>query len=89
MTIICIILLIVIAVIFWKKQSKQDTSAWEKLFEVISLRVTDYFCKGTPTKVVMYFLRGVFGLYEVSAFTYPTVRAGIECSKKLDFGLCF
>ena len=89
MTIICIILLVVIAVIFWKKQSKQDTSAWEKLFEVISLKVTDYFCKGTPTKVVMFFLRGVFGLYEVSAFTYPTVRAGIECSKETGFWTLF
>lgn len=89
MTIICIILLVIVAVIFWKKQSKQDSSAWEKLFEVISLKVTDYFCKGTPTKVVMLFLRGVFGLYEVSAFTYPTVRAGIECSKETGFWTLF
>lgn len=89
MTIICIILLVIVAVIFWKKQSKQDTSAWEKMFEVISLKVTDYFCKGTPTKVVMLFLRGVFGLYEVSAFTYPTVRAGIECSKETGFWTLF
>lgn len=89
MTIICIILLVIVAVIFWKKQSKQDTSAWEKLFEVISLKITDYFCKGTPTKVVMLFLRIVFGLYEVSAFTYPTVRAGIECSKETGFWTLF
>ena len=50
------------------------------MFRVISLKVTDYFCKGTPTKVVMLFLRIVAGMYSAAAIAYPFIRAGVNIS---------
>ena len=80
MTIIIVILLIVSVFILRMKHRNNDVSFWEDLFRIISLKVTDYFCKGTPTKVVMLFLRIVAVMYGSTAIAYPLIRAGINIS---------
>lgn len=85
MTLIFVLLIIIAVIILRLKHRNQDVSFWEDLFRVISLKVTDYFCKGTPTKVVMLFLRVVAGMYGVTAIGYPFVRAGINMSKEKEY----
>ena len=85
MIIIVVILLIISVFILRMKHRKQSVSFWEDLFRVISLKVTDYFCKGTPTRVVMLFLRVVAGMYSATAIACPLIRAGVNMSGEKDY----
>ena len=85
MTIIIVILLIISVFILRMKHRNKDVSFWEDLFRIISLKVTDYFCKGTPTKVVMLFLRIVAVMYGSAAIAYPLIRAGINISGEKNY----
>ena len=89
MTIIIVILLIISVFILRMKHRNQDVSFWEDLFRIIALKVTDYFCKGTPTKVVMLFLRIVAGMYSATAIAYPLIRAGVNMSGEKNFWDCY
>ena len=84
MVIIAILLIISVFILRIKHRNK-DVSFWEDLFRVISLKVTDYFCKGTPTKVVMLFLRIVSGMYSATAIAYPFIRAGVNMSGEKNY----
>ena len=44
--------------LFNKSRRDEDTPFWKGLVEAISMKVVDYYCKGTPTKIVAMFLRG-------------------------------
>ena len=51
----------------------------------ISLKVVDYYCKGTPTKNVAIFLRGIFSMYSIVALGYPTIKAFRQASDTKSF----
>lgn len=86
MTIIWLIILFIIVVILRYRHRNRDVSFWQDLLRVVTLKVTDYFCKGTPTKVVMLYLRTSCILYGGASLTYPIIRAGLEYDKQNSFG---
>lgn len=91
MTIILIILIIASFFLFLAKM-KEDTksqSFWQNLLSVIFIKVTDYFCKGTPTKVMMAFLRLATAMYSIMAIGYPLARAGFMCDQKKGYWAAF
>lgn len=61
--------------LFCKARRDDDAPFWKKLVRAISLKVVDYYCVGTPTKIVSIFLRGLFSMYSITAFSYPTIKA--------------
>ena len=61
--------------LYQNRKTEGNAGFWRNLYATISLKVVDYFCKGTPTKVVMAFLRGAFGIYTAASVGYPTVKA--------------
>lgn len=61
--------------LFCKARRDDDAPFWKKLVRAISLKVVDYYCVGTPTKIVSIFLRGLFSMYSIAAFSYPTIKA--------------
>lgn len=64
-----------LASFFALRSKSEDKENWGKrLFEVISLKVTDYYFKGSPAKVTMLFLRFLFGIFETYAIGTPLVR---------------
>ncbi len=66
---------LLIASFFALSSKSKDKENWGKrLFEVISLKVTDYYFKGSPAKVTMFFLRILFGIFETYAIGTPLVR---------------
>lgn len=89
MTIIWLIILFIIVVILRYRHRNRDVSFWQDLLRVVTLKVTDYFCKGTPTKVVMLYLRTSCILYGGASLTYPIIRAGLEYDKQNSFGKLF
>lgn len=89
MTIIWIVILFIIILILRHRHRNKDVSFWQDLFRVITLKVTDYFCKGTPTKIVMLYLKTSCILYGGVSLTYPIIRAGIEYDKHNSFGKLF
>ena len=76
MSVLIVTLLLLTSFCLYQNRKTQGNDGfWRNLYATISLKVVDYFCKGTPTKVVMAFLRGAFGIYTVVSVGYPTVKA--------------
>ena len=77
MIFIVVFLLLLSSVLYLFNKAKRDDDApfWRKLVRAISLKVMDYYCAGTPTKIVSIFLRGLFSMYSIAAFSYPTIKA--------------
>lgn len=73
--IIVTILLLVSFFLYRSKKKGSNESFWRSLFSTITLKVVDFFCQGTPTKVVMLFLRGAFGIYTAVSIGYPSIKA--------------
>lgn len=86
MTILYIILLIIAIIIL---VVKDKDSFFKNLFEVVTLKITDYYCKGSKTKVVMAYMRVVGLFYEGSAIGYPVIRAGVNCNQDNGFWSLF
>lgn len=86
MTIIYIILLIIAIIILIVKDKD---SFFKNLFKVVTLKITDYYCKGTKTKVVMTYMKVVGLLYEGSAIGYPIIKAGVNCNQEKGFWSLF
>lgn len=89
MVFIAFIISLISFFILRSKQDKQELSFWKDLFSALTLKVTNFYCKGTPTKVVMMFLRVILILYEGTAFTCPIIRASIGCSETNGFWKLF
>lgn len=89
MTIIYFIILFIIFSILRFRHRNQDVSFWQDLLRVVTLKVTDYFCKGTPTKVVMLYLKTSCILYGGASLAYPIIRAVLEYDKQNGFGKLF
>lgn len=76
MSVLIVTILLLTSFFLYQNKKKEETEGfWRNLFAIISLKVVDYYCKGTPTKVVMAFLRGAFGIYTAASLGYPTVKA--------------
>lgn len=76
MSVLIVTLLLLTSFCLYQNRKTQGNDGfWRNLYATISLKVVDYFCKGTPTKVVMAFLRGAFGIYTAVSVGYPTVKA--------------
>jgi len=71
--------------LFNKSRRDEDTPFWKGLVEAISMKVVDYYCKGTPTKIVAMFLRGIFSIYSMVALGYPTIKAFYKGSDAKSF----
>lgn len=82
---VVIILLLTSFFLCQNRKTEINGGFWRNLFATISLKVVDYFSKGTPTKVVMTFLRGAFGMYTVVSLGYPTVKALYTSDGTKDF----
>lgn len=68
-------ILLLLASFFALSSKSEANESWGKrLFEVISLKVTDYYFKGSPAKVTMLFLRILFGIFETYAIGTPLIR---------------
>ena len=89
MTIIWIVILFIIILILRYRHHNKDVSFWQDLFRVVTLKVIDFFCKGTPTKVIMLYLKTSCFLYGGISLAYPIIRAGLEYDKQNDFGKLF
>lgn len=89
MTFIWIVILFIIILILRYRHRNKDVSFWQDLLRTITLKVTDYFCKGTPTKVVMLYLKTSCFLYGGISLAYPIIRAGLEYDKQNNFGKLF
>lgn len=55
---------------------------WRDLFSAISMRIVNFYFKGTPTKVVLTFLKLELVLFEAVAFGMPICRALFTKSDK-------
>lgn len=91
MTIVFFILLL-ISFFLYRSLMKEDYKSqgfWQNLLATIFIKVTDYFCKGTPTKVVMAFLRLASTIYGVMAIGYPLARAGFLCDQQKGYWAVF
>lgn len=75
MSFLIVIILLLTSFFLYRSKKDKNEGFWNSLFASISLKVVDYFCKGTPTKVVMLFLRGAFGIYAAVTIGYPTIKA--------------
>lgn len=75
MSYIIIAILLLTSFFLYRSKKKEDEGFWKDLYASISLKVVDYYCKGTPTKVVMLFLRGAFGVFSAVTVGYPTIKA--------------
>ena len=89
MTFIGFIILFIIVLILRYRHRNKDVSFWQDLLRAVTLKVTDYFCKGTPTKVVMLYLKTSCFLYGGISLAYPIIRAGLEYDKQNNFGKLF
>lgn len=89
MTILYFTLLIVALLILHFKGKSNDDSFWRNLFKVVTLKITDYYCKDTPTKAVMAFMKFVGILYEGSALSYPIIRAVVNQNAEMGFWSLF
>lgn len=85
MTILYFILLIIALLIIQFKGKGHDDSFWRNLFKVVTLKITDYYCKDTPTKVIMGFMKIVGVIYEGSALSYPIIRAVVNQNAEMGF----
>ena len=89
MIIILLIVILLVFLILRFRHHNSETTFFQDLFKVVTLKVLDYFCKGTPTKVVMLYLKSSCFLYGGMSLTYPIIRAGIECNTNNSFGKLF
>lgn len=89
MIIIAFIISLISFFILRNKRDEQELSFWKDLFSAVTLKVTNFYCKGTPTKVVMMFLRVIVILYEGTACVCPIVRAWVGCSDTNGFWSLF
>lgn len=89
MTFIGFIILFIIVLILRYRHRNKNVSFWQDLLRAVTLKVTDYFCKGTPTKVVMLYLKTSCFLYGGISLAYPIIRAGLEYDKQNNFGKLF
>lgn len=89
MIVVLLILIGIVLSILRFRHRSNDISFWQDLVKVVTLKVVDYFCKGTPTKIVMLFLKSSCCLYGGMSLTYPVIRAGIECDENNSFGKLF
>lgn len=64
------------------KEDYKSQAFWQNLLASLFVKVTDYFCKGTPTRVVMAFLRLSSTIYGIMAIGYPLVKAGVLCNQQ-------
>ncbi len=71
--------------LFNKSRRDEDAPFWKGLVEAISMKVVDYYCKGTPTKIVAIFLRGVFSMYSITGLGYPIIKAFYKGSDAKSF----
>ena len=87
MIFIVIILLLLSSGLYLFNKAKHDDDApvWKRLIEAISMKVVDYYFKGTPTKIVAIFLRGIFSMYSIVALGYPTIKAFRQASDTNSF----
>jgi hypothetical protein len=82
-----IIIYLIGAIIFFactdksNKKNISELSIWKKLLAIITLRVSDYYYKGTPTKLVMFALRGLCWIYGGSMFSLNISRLTLEIKK--------
>lgn len=89
MIIILLIVILLVFLILRFRHRNSEITFLQDLFKVVTLKVVDYFCKGTPTKVVMLYLKISCYLYGGMSLTYPIIRAGIECDTNNSFGKLF
>ena len=89
MIIILLIVILLVFLILRFRHHNSETTFFQDLFKVVTLKVLDYFCKGTPSKVVMLYLKSSCFLYGGMSLTYPIIRAGIECNTNNSFGKLF
>ena len=89
MIIIALIISLISLFVLRSKQDEQELSFWKDLFSAITLKVTNFYCKGTPTKVVMMFFRVIVILYEGTACVCPIVRAWVGSSDTNGFWSLF
>lgn len=85
-----IVVILIVLVSAFSLKAKFDNEAgeysfWKKLFYVLTLKVFDYYFKGTPTKVIMYFMRLLSSAYMGFSFFEPIVKAGVLYSKNKGF----
>lgn len=62
---------------WYKSKHNNETSnckKWERVLKIISLKVVDYYCKGTSTKALLLFLRLSFELFSSYLFAIPICR---------------
>ena len=86
MSVLIVTIFLLTSFFLYQNKKKEETEGfWRNLFAIISLKVVDYFCKGTPTKVVMAFLRCAFGIYTAVSVGYPTVKALYTSDGTKDF----
>lgn len=89
MTILYFIILIIALVVLRLKERDGNNTFWRDLFKIVTLKITDYYCKSTPTKVVMMFMKVVCLLFESSAVSYPIIRAFIQSNQEKGFWSLF
>lgn len=87
MVFIVVVLLLLSSRLYIINKTKRDDDAsfWRKLVRAISLKVVDYYCVGTPTKIVSLFLRGLFNMYSIIALSYPTIKAARQATDSRAF----
>lgn len=87
MTIIALILVLAAVIMFYyyaKGDSKEYSSA-KKFFKALCFGFVQYYCKGTPTRVVMYALQGIMVMYTGAAIGYPLATAIINYDAEHQF----
>lgn len=89
MTILYFILLVIAIFVFSTKKRNGGDTFWNELFKVVTLKITDYYCKGSPTKVVMFFMKVICILFELTAIGYPTIKAAISQNEEKGFWSLF
>lgn len=89
MIIIFLIVILLVFLILRFRHRNSEITFLQDLLKAVTLKVVDYFYKGTPTKVVMLYLKSSCLLYGGMSLTYPIIRAGIECNTNNSFGKLF
>ena len=77
MLIVAVVIIIIASGIALAK-SEGDKKRWQSFFEVITLKVVDHFCTGTPTKVAMLALRVIATCYDFYAVSISFYRLFIS-----------
>lgn len=86
MSVLIVIILLLTSFFLYQSDGMEENGGfWRNLYATISLKVVNYFCKGTPTTVAILFLRCAFGMYAVGSISYPTVKALYTCNDSKEF----